>query len=44
MAMLCKKCGGMIPDIMLNDKDRNDCRNHIKKKDTFKSWLEYLKR
>lgn len=30
MAMICKKCGGIIPDIMLNREDRNDCKNHTK--------------
>ena len=31
MAMRCKKCGGIIPDIMLDVKDdRTDCKNHTK--------------
>ncbi len=30
MAMHCKKCGGIIPDLMLNGMKRNDCKNHTK--------------
>ena len=33
MAMFCKKCGGIIPDVMIgvnNDIERNDCKNHNK--------------
>jgi hypothetical protein len=30
MAMRCKKCNGIIPDIMLNGQERNDCKHHIK--------------
>lgn len=30
MAMKCKECGGIIPDIMINGGDRNDCKNHKK--------------
>ncbi len=31
MAMKCNKCGGVIPDIVLNiNKNRNDCSNHLK--------------
>ena len=44
MVILCKKCGGIIPDVLLNAKDRNNCNNHIKRKDTFKSWLECSRR
>ena len=31
MATRCKKCGGIIPDIMLGDikGNRGDCKNHI---------------
>ncbi len=29
--MNCKKCGGIIPDIMVDIRDdRNDCKNHSK--------------
>jgi len=35
MVMICKKCGGIIPDIMINGKDRNDCKNHKKIKNDF---------
>lgn len=31
MAVICKKCGGIIPDFMLgNNKFRSDCKNHMK--------------
>ena len=30
MATICNECGGIVPDIMLNGKDRNDCKNHRK--------------
>jgi len=30
MAMICERCGGIIPDIMFGNKDRNDCENHTK--------------
>lgn len=34
MAMVCKKCGGIIPDVCFGPNgeigDRNDCRNHTK--------------
>ena len=33
MAMFCKKCGGIIPDVMIgvaNNFERNDCKNHHK--------------
>jgi len=30
MAVICKKCGGIIPDIMFGGSDRNDCKNHKK--------------
>ncbi len=30
MAMICKKCGGIIPDVMFGLGDRNDCKNHSK--------------
>lgn len=30
MAMICNECGGIIPDIMFNGKERNDCKNHNK--------------
>jgi len=30
MAMICKKCGGIIPDIVFGNKDRNSCKNHVK--------------
>lgn len=29
MAMNCKKCGGVIPDICLSG-DRHECENHTK--------------
>ncbi len=29
MAMICKKCGGIIPDIVYGG-DINDCKNHRK--------------
>ena len=29
MAMNCKKCGGIIPDIVY-DGDRHDCKTHRK--------------
>jgi hypothetical protein len=29
MAMRCKKCGGVIPDIVL-EGNRSDCKCHIK--------------
>jgi len=33
MAMKCKKCGGIIPDVVLGGKitDMNNCKNHIKR-------------
>ena len=31
MAMICKKCGGIIPDIVVGVGDRNDCRCHKRK-------------
>lgn len=31
MAMICNKCGGIIPDIMFNGR-RSDCNNHRKPK------------
>jgi len=37
MAMICKKCGGIIPDIMMNGEDRNDCNNHSKGEVNIKS-------
>jgi hypothetical protein len=30
MAMRCKRCGGIIPDVMVGGKDRCDCENHTK--------------
>lgn len=30
MAMICKKCGGIIPDIVFGGTNRNDCKHHIK--------------
>ena len=30
MAMHCKKCGGIIPDIIFDGGDRSDCKNHSK--------------
>ncbi len=30
MATCCKKCGGVIPDIVFSGEDRNDCKNHSK--------------
>lgn len=35
MAMICKKCGGIIPDIMVCG-DREDCKNHRKHKPDIK--------
>ena len=33
MAMKCSKCHGIIPDVMIGDnKNRLDCKNHIKPK------------
>jgi hypothetical protein len=32
MAMKCKKCNGIIPDIMPLGEDRGDCKNHRKRK------------
>jgi hypothetical protein len=32
MAMKCKKCNGIIPDVVFDGRDRNDCKNHIKRK------------
>jgi hypothetical protein len=32
MAVRCRRCGGIVPDFMSADKDRNDCKNHIVKK------------
>ena len=32
MAVICKKCGGVVPDYMLGGEDRNDCKNHHKPK------------
>ena len=29
MAMICKECGGIVPDIVYNG-NRNDCKNHSK--------------
>jgi len=37
MAMICKKCGGLIPDFMLSDnKSINDCKNHMKRQPDIK--------
>lgn len=33
MATICKRCGGIIPDIMLGNKRYNDCKNHHKTKE-----------
>lgn len=31
MAMFCKKCGGIIPDVVIGmSEDRLDCKNHTK--------------
>lgn len=32
MATHCKKCGGTIPDVMIDGSviNRNDCNHHIK--------------
>ena len=32
MAMNCKKCGGIMPDIMIgvDSFERSDCKNHTK--------------
>ena len=30
MAMICKECKGIIPDIIYTGGDRNDCKNHRK--------------
>ena len=32
MAMNCKKCGGIIPDVMIDVSaiDRGDCKHHTK--------------
>ena len=30
MAMKCNKCGGLIPDVLIGGKSRNDCKNHTK--------------
>jgi len=32
MAMKCYKCKGIIPDVVIGNKDRNDCKNHKKPK------------
>lgn len=32
MATICKKCGGLIPDVVYGGLSRNDCKNHIKVK------------
>ena len=32
MAMKCRKCDGIIPDVTYGGLDRNDCKNHIKRK------------
>ncbi len=29
MAMICKKCGGVIPDIVIGG-ERSECKNHTK--------------
>jgi len=42
MATICKKCGGLIPDVVFGHQNRNDCKNHIKKKSTFKRPDRYL--
>jgi hypothetical protein len=42
MAMKCKRCNGIIPDMMLGGKDRNDCENHIKRKPDI-NWKELIK-
>lgn len=44
MATKCRKCGGIIPDVVYGGKDIYDCKNHIKTKDTFKGWIENSKR
>ena len=36
MAMKCKKCGGIIPDVTIGNLDRNSCKNHIKQQNDFK--------
>ena len=30
MAMICKECGGIIPDVVFGGSDRNDCKGHTK--------------
>jgi len=30
MAMICEKCGGVIPDVIYFGRDRNECKNHKK--------------
>jgi len=30
MAMICRKCGGIISDITLDPRDRGDCKYHKK--------------
>ncbi len=36
MAVICKKCKGIIPDITFDFVDRNDCKNHNKIKPDIK--------
>ena len=32
MAVICNICYGIVPDVMLGSGDRNDCKNHVKRK------------
>lgn len=31
MAVHCKDCDGIIPDVIFSGGDRNDCKNHTKR-------------
>jgi len=44
MAMICQKCGGIIPDVEWFGRDRNDCKNHKKIEETIPYKFHDMKR
>jgi len=42
MATICKKCGGIIPDVVFGG-NRNDCKKHIKPEINIKYKKSFLR-
>lgn len=44
MAMICEKCGGVIPDVVYFGRDRNECKNHKQREESIPYKFQDMKR